>query len=225
MDTPNSLSAVEVAQFLKANPDFFDAHADVFAKLMVPHPHQSRAISLGERQIMLLRERGKKTERQLATLVANARGNEKISRQLHQWNCQMLAESDPDALPALICSSLERIFEMPVVRLHCWNPDEVLADDALASWAHTLITPYCGARREQEFLADLQQDAQSVAIVPLKSPESNILFGLLVLGSPEATRFTVDMGTDFLEGIGELCSAALQRLHKPSSVNQSECPA
>ena len=89
MDTPNSLSAVEVAQFLKANPDFFDAHADVFAKLMVPHPHQSRAISLGERQIMLLRERGKKTERQLATLVANARGNEKISRQLHQWNCQM----------------------------------------------------------------------------------------------------------------------------------------
>jgi len=77
MDTPNSLSAVEVAQFLKANPDFFDAHADVFSKLMVPHPHQSRAISLGERQIMLLRERGKKTERQLATLVANARGNEK----------------------------------------------------------------------------------------------------------------------------------------------------
>ena len=141
MDTPNSLSAVEVAQFLKANPDFFDAHADVFSKLMVPHPHQSRAISLGERQIMLLRERGKKTERQLATLVANARGNEKISRQLHQWNCQMLAESDPAALPALICSSLERIFEMPVVRLHCWNPDEVLADDALVSWAYTLINP------------------------------------------------------------------------------------
>jgi len=114
---------------------------------------------------------------------------------------------------------------MPVVRLHCWNPDEVLADDALVSWAYTLINPYCGARREQEFLADLQQDAQSVAIVPLTFPESNTLFGLLVLGSPEATRFTADMGTDFLEGIGELCSAALQRLYKPSSVDQSECPA
>uniref|UniRef100_A0A1I7YEE0 diaminopimelate epimerase n=1 Tax=Steinernema glaseri TaxID=37863 RepID=A0A1I7YEE0_9BILA len=105
----------------------------------------------------------------------------------------MLAESDPAALPELICSSLERIFEMPVVRLHCWNPDEVLADDALVSWAYTLINPYCGVRREQEFLADLQQDAQSVAIVPLKFPESNTLFGLLVLGSPEATRFTADM--------------------------------
>src|SRR5690606_20869138 len=70
MDTP-SLSAADVAQFLKANPDFFDAHADIFANLMVPHPHQSRAISLGERQILLLRDRGKKTERQLATLVAN----------------------------------------------------------------------------------------------------------------------------------------------------------
>lgn len=211
MDTPNSLSAVEVAQFLKANPDFFDAHADIFSKLMVPHPHQSRAISLGERQILLLRERGKKTERQLATLVSNARGNEKIARQLHQWNCQMLAESDPDALPELIGSSLQRIFEMPVVRLQCWNPDEVRADDPVASWACTLVKPYCGLRHEQEFLADLQEEAQSVAIVPLKLPETETLFGLLVLGSPEATRFTTDMGTNFLEGIGELCSAALQR--------------
>ncbi len=224
MDTP-SLSAADVAQFLKANPDFFDAHADIFANLMVPHPHQSRAISLGERQILLLRDRGKKTERQLASLVANARGNEKISRLLHQWNCQMLAEPDPAALPGLICRSLERIFEMPVVRLHCWNPDEVLADDPIAGWAHTLSKPCCGARRNEEFLAELQQDAQSAAIVPLKQPGDEQLFGLLVLGSPEADRFTADMGTDFLEGIGELCSAALSRQQARTAAVEPECPA
>jgi uncharacterized protein YigA (DUF484 family) len=35
---------------------------------------------------------------------------------------------------------------------------------------------------------------------------------LLVLASGDAQRFAPDMGTDFLERIGELASAALSRL-------------
>jgi hypothetical protein len=38
------------------------------------------------------------------------------------------------------------------------------------------------------------------------------VFGLLVLGSPDATRYTSDMGTEFLERIGELAGASLARL-------------
>jgi uncharacterized protein len=37
-------------------------------------------------------------------------------------------------------------------------------------------------------------------------------FGLLVLASSDGQRFASDMGTDFLERIGELTSAALSRL-------------
>ena len=37
-------------------------------------------------------------------------------------------------------------------------------------------------------------------------------FGLLVLASPDAQRFNASMGTDFLERIGEIGSAALSRL-------------
>ena len=37
-------------------------------------------------------------------------------------------------------------------------------------------------------------------------------FGLLVLGSPDPTRYTAEMGTEFLQRIGELASAALSRL-------------
>ena len=35
---------------------------------------------------------------------------------------------------------------------------------------------------------------------------------MLVLGSDDPERFTEDMGTDFLETIGRLASAGLQRL-------------
>ncbi len=35
---------------------------------------------------------------------------------------------------------------------------------------------------------------------------------MLVLASPDPTRYTADMGTEFLQRIGELASAALSRL-------------
>ncbi|MEO7128606.1 MAG: DUF484 family protein, partial [Rhodoferax sp.] len=37
-------------------------------------------------------------------------------------------------------------------------------------------------------------------------------FGLIVLASPDSQRFNSAMGTDFLERIAELASAALSRL-------------
>jgi uncharacterized protein YigA (DUF484 family) len=44
------------------------------------------------------------------------------------------------------------------------------------------------------------------------SGSSTPAFGLLVLASSDAQRFTSGMGTDFLARIGELASAALARL-------------
>ena len=37
-------------------------------------------------------------------------------------------------------------------------------------------------------------------------------FGLLVLSSPDAQRFNSGMGTDFLQHVAEIASAALGRL-------------
>ena len=52
----------------------------------------------------------------------------------------------------------------------------------------------------------------SVAFIALRDEASPEAFGMLVLGSPDATRFTSEMGTEFLVRIGELASAALARL-------------
>lgn len=37
-------------------------------------------------------------------------------------------------------------------------------------------------------------------------------FGLLVLGSPDPTRYTADMGVEFLVQVGEVAGASLARL-------------
>ena len=49
-------------------------------------------------------------------------------------------------------------------------------------------------------------------MIPLRHGATVEAFGMLVLASPDPTRYTADMGTEFLQRIGELSSAALSRL-------------
>jgi uncharacterized protein YigA (DUF484 family) len=51
---------------------------------------------------------------------------------------------------------------------------------------------------------------QSIALLTLKKPDATESFGLLILGSPDAKRFSADLATDILERIGETASAALK---------------
>jgi uncharacterized protein YigA (DUF484 family) len=52
-----------------------------------------------------------------------------------------------------------------------------------------------------------------VAVVPLREDPDEAAFGVLVLGSDDAQRFTADMGTDFLLRIADMAGAALSRLY------------
>ena len=54
--------------------------------------------------------------------------------------------------------------------------------------------------------------AASVALLPLRLSKEAVPFGLLVLASPDAQRFHAGMGTNFLEHLAELCSAAFSAL-------------
>ncbi|HRE18267.1 MAG TPA: DUF484 family protein, partial [Rhodocyclaceae bacterium] len=63
-----TVDANEVANFLQANPSFFDQYADLLSHMYVPHPLGGRAISLTERQMLTLREKNKQLEAKLAEL-------------------------------------------------------------------------------------------------------------------------------------------------------------
>ena len=215
--THPTLAPEDVALFLKSNPSFFQDHAQIFTAMQVPHPHEARAISLGERQILTLRNRCKELEWKLAGLLHNASGNERISKQLMQWCCDMLAEDDASQLPALIVERLEGIFELPSVVLRVWEkegpaPYVQEIGDALKHYAESRSTPYCGPADKSPAAEWLGTSAKSLACITLRTDGGQAPFGMLVLGSDDPERFTEDMGTDFLETIGRLASAGLQRL-------------
>ena len=54
-----------VVEYLKQHPEFFEEHADFLATVFMPHPHGGRAISISERQILALRDKGKQLESKL----------------------------------------------------------------------------------------------------------------------------------------------------------------
>ena len=221
--TQDAFTAQDVADYLSRNPDFFEVHADVFSSLNVPHPHQARAISLGERQILTLRARVKEHEHRLMQLLHNAGGNERINQALMQWCARMLAEPDAAQIPAHIIRSLSDQFDLSAIALRVWGipalEDSEFAQDVSAdirAYADTLEQPYCGPLKDQEPARWLASEPVSLAILPLRTLNGTAPIGLLVLGSDDANRFTPDMGTAFLSLIASLAGAALGRLDSPA---------
>ncbi|CAB3883383.1 hypothetical protein LMG26858_03347 [Achromobacter anxifer] len=218
--TDTAFTAQDIAAFLQENPGFFDDHADVFATLQVPHPHGSRAISLGERQILTLRERNRELEWRLNELVRNATANESIGTHVAKWCCRLLSEGDPQHVPGEIALGLAEQFELNHVALRLWDLSELPATgygepvtQDVRTFTDSLKTPYCGTDTEFEAAGWLDAKPKSLALVPLRLEADGPAVGLLVLGSDDAERFTPEMGTTFLESIGQLASAALHRLN------------
>lgn len=216
----DTLSPLTVARFLQANPDFFTAHAELFAALTVPHPNQSRAISLGERQIMTLRDRQKELEMRLAALSHQASFNESVAQKVTHWCEIMVSADDAQSIPGHIIAGLAEVFDLSDVTMRLWGlaipPEGVgaLVDDEARQFAQSLTTPYCGPNKDFSVASWLHQRPASLAMIPVRHGHDDQapVVGLLLLGSDDAERFTSDMGTTFLETIGRLASAAIGRL-------------
>ncbi len=218
----DNLTAQHVAKFLQENPDFFVEHSDLFSTLEVPHPHQSRAISLGERQILTLRDRLRDFEFRLADLVRNAAFNESTTGKLNHWCARMLSETSTIRLPGEVALGLAEHFNLQEVAMRVWGLDlpaegvGASVDETVHAYANTLNHPYVGSDLTLAPVSWLSAKPASLAILPLRVAAHEPAFGLLVLGSDDAERFNPEMGTAFLETFSHLASAALCRLKTPS---------
>ncbi|AIY43749.1 Protein of unknown function DUF484 [Collimonas arenae] len=208
-----------VAQYLIDSPHFFEEHAELLAKIRLSSPLLGRAVSLQERQMEILREKIKVQDLRLADMVRNAQENDATSHKLHRWTRSLLLARNDVDLPHTLVDGLRTTFAVPQATLRLWGVSEdyshtwfaAAASEDAKIFANGLSMPFCGSNNDFEAASWLEQDIQSVAMLPLRSGDSttSATFGLLVLGSPDAQRFSADMATDFLVQIGETASAAL----------------
>ena len=212
----------DIADYLSNHPDFFDQHPEVLTALQLPHPQNGQAISLIERQSLMLRERIRTLESRVAEMVRHAQENDAISAKLALWMRALLLQDDPARLPETIVRAMKEVFNVPHCALRLWS---VKPQYAALEWAKPVTTdtvslansmraPFCGSNVGFEAATWFEDGAgiQSLAMLPLRVGADPATFGLLVLASADKDRFQITMGTTFLERIAELASATLARL-------------
>ena len=210
----------DVADFLKANPDFFEHHADVLLALNVTHPHGGRTVSIPERQLIATREKVRLLEGKLSELIHFGEENDTLAEKVHSLTLKLIGAKTLDqAVDILYLDLLDR-FQVPHVAVRFWHavapegkptPEFQDIPVELQQFVEAMTQPYCGAHPVYEthlWFGEHAPHLKSYALVPLKSEK---IFGLLLMASENAERFYTNMGTMFISRIGEVFAYAVAR--------------
>jgi len=216
-----------IERYLALNPDFFERHQQLLARMRLPHMRTGSTVSLVERQVEVLRDQKSDADRRLAEFIAVARANDQLADRIHRFTRRLMRAPGAAAALASIEASLREDFEaFHCVLLLTTTIDSLRnvelepflrklpADDTNIRTFDALLAtgkPRCGQVRDsqRDFLFGPEAASiGSVALVPLGDGGS---LGLLALGSAERERFHPGMSTEFLKRMGEMITDALQR--------------
>ncbi|MCZ4316916.1 DUF484 family protein [Comamonadaceae bacterium G21597-S1] len=223
----NPITEDDIANYLANTPDFFERHAELLASVHLTSPHSKRAVSLQERQAEMLRDKIKVLEHRLMDMIRHGNENALLSDRLLRWSASLFENTSAAAIPAQIVDHVREQFSVPQVTIKVWGVAEAyrgadfatgVSEDAKL-FATSLSEPFCGVNTGFEAVTWLAEPAAaaSIALLPLRDTRAGAMqpaFGMLVLSSPDGQRYNSGMGTDFLQHVADIASAALGRLRQ-----------
>jgi uncharacterized protein YigA (DUF484 family) len=222
--TPGRPTEDQVVDHLLAHPEFFERHPGVLARLRLPHQRGTAAVSLVERQMLVLRERHASLEHRLHELIENGRANDTIADRMHRMTRRLLRARDAGSVIVAVETSLREDFGasrwVTLLTDTAWSalagrPDTsvrvVPRDSPELKPFETFFEsgrPRSGHVRDsqREYLFGAGGDVGSAALIPLGERAS---LGLIAVASNDTERFVPTMSTDFLQRIGELVTEAI----------------
>lgn len=208
----DTIDASRIADYLTAHPDFYNQFPELLTSLRITHPHGTHAISITERQVLSMRDKVQMLEGKLAELIHFGEENDAISEKVHKLTLDIVAVRDLSALFSVLDQHLKQGFAVPHHAIRIWNTPESTVSDALKSEVGSQMHPSCGALRHaeaQEWFGEAAAHLKSFAAIPLRGEHT---VGLLVLASEDVQRFYPEMGTLYLDRLGQLVGAALTRV-------------
>jgi uncharacterized protein len=219
------ITEADIADYLANTPGFFERHAELLSSVQLTSPHGQRAVSLQERQMEMLRDKIRGLEGKIIEMIRYGQDNVSIADRLHRWTRALMVTPQAADLPDVLVHELMHQFMIPQAGIRVWGAAAAFAaldfarpvGDDIKVFAGSLTMPYCGVNSgfEAGQWLDDPVAAKSMALIPLRTEAADApvaAFGMLVLASPDPTRYTADMGTEFLVRIGEIASAALTRV-------------
>lgn len=215
------LEPEQIEAWLRANPTFFEQHAELLAELSLPHESGS-AISLVERQVAILRERNIDMRNRLSKLLDNARDNDKLFDKTKRLVLNLLEGQDMGDIIDALHYSFDKDFNIHFTSVILFgNIDKVPSSQArivtvaeARTHVGTLLKnsrAVCGTLSGKELafiFGGHASDIGSVAVVPLMHGSA---FGLLAIGNRDPHYYRSSMGTLFLGYIAEVLNRLLPK--------------
>ena len=206
----------DIARYLAGHPEFFDQHPHLLTDLRLSHPFDDRTVSIAERQILNLREKHNLLEFKLAELIKFGEENDAISEKMHRLAIVLMSVRDAATLLQALTLNLHEDFGIPHVALRVWQRhgegvEYAAVSEAVKNWGADHTTPLCGtlAMEEMNDWFGAPSHLRSYVCIPLRGDQA---IGVLVLASEDPQRFYPQMGTLYLQRLGELLAATLLRL-------------
>jgi uncharacterized protein YigA (DUF484 family) len=213
-----------VADYLEANPDFFERHHSLLTNIRIPH-RTGVAVSLVERQVASLRQKNLQLERKLRELVEVAQSNDALANKVHDLATRLLAAGSRRQAVSVAEELLRSSFNADHSVLVLFELDQVGEFDSEGRFLRLIerndpaMAPFktflgggvarCGLIRDtqRDFLFGPDaEEVGSAALVPLGEKAAT---GFLAIGSGDADYFHPGKSMDFLSRLGDLLGCAL----------------
>lgn len=233
-----------VADYLRQNPEFFVSNTHLLADLALPH-RTGAAVSLIERQVDVLREQNRRYRNQLQQLIQIARDNDGLIEQLQRLTLSLLDVEKLNETFGILCNSLKKDFHADAVTIQLFVlPVHLSLDadqtefldiefigphDSHISMFKSVIAkaqPVCGRLKKEQLdylFGNKADDIASAALLPLSTRgpgnKSGLPLGMIAIGSYEADRFNIEMGTVFLKYLAELIDRKLRSHFTPIKID------
>jgi len=221
-NTEGELSAEQIAEYLRSHPEFFIDHTDLLADLSLPH-ESGEAISLLERQVTILRDRGIKTRLKLNNLLQNAHNNDQLFDTTRNLVLALLQASNITEIANVTQDQLSDQANIDACEIIIVDQDKVNVSNDIRtescdklqndfSDVFRLKRTHCGALDEDQIaylFPSVGAKIRSTAVCPVIG-EGNIL-ALIAFGNYTDTYFNFSLDTLFLDFIGQVVGAVLSR--------------
>jgi uncharacterized protein YigA (DUF484 family) len=224
----SELSAAEVVNYLKANPEFFIEQEDLLADLSLPH-ESGKAISLLERQVTILRNRGADARQKLNNLLENARNNDQLFDTTRSLVLALLRAKDVTEIAGVAQDQLSDHANIDSCEVILVAKKSLKVADSVRTESEDILKKqfvdvfrlkrtHCGPISEEQtqFLFPTQGNSiKSTALCPVSS-NSDVL-ALIAFGNKADNYFNVNLDTLFLDFIGHVVGAVLDHQHTDSA--------
>ena len=216
-----------VREYLSKHPDFFTENPDIFEAINISH-ESGKAISLVERQIGIMRERNGQMSTQIDQMQTMAKNNASLMEKTNRLVLNLIRAKDLSSLIKALTVSLKNDFSTEFFSLTLISEDSAPAktaanfiseNEARSTINNILIAnkAICGKRNQEEVSLLFGKQADNVGsllALPLKKTDP---FGVLALGHSDPEFYTEEIGTFFIDYIGELLNELIPKHFKPKS--------